>query len=233
MNEINENVQLGDLFQTMKMPARSEKSGNSLSLSVWGGRLFFTVFGKTKSGNLFHKSIDFSQLMVLDSALNDLIRMPAESVQHLTFNRYDRELRKKVPDFQLNLIKDQRQVYILELKGLDNQSNGFSDRFSEFLDQDIVIRNAEPFKPAESSSYSIKKLQLFFKLVCPIEMSLTGRKNTPTAKSDYSNGGGRGFNNYKGKPREAAAPAQEAGNAMPNFEDGTVADSTSDDGMSF
>lgn len=233
MADFNETTQLGDTFKPIVIYAKSEKTGSTLQLSVWGGRLFFTVFGKTSTGNLFRKSIDFSQLMVLESALADLIRMPAESTQSLTFSSRNQDTHKLEPDFQLNLLKDQRQVYMIELKGMDNNKNEFSDRFSSFLRGDVV-RNAEPFKPAESSSFAIKGLRHYLTMVCPTEMSLTGRKNTPSNQNNSGKSGGRSFNNYKGKP-QTSSPKDSGnyGNTMPSFENGTTGGDSVDSEMPF
>lgn len=205
--------QLGDMFRPTVISARSEKTGNTLQMSVWGGRLGFTVYPKQGQGNLFKKSITRAQLLVLDSALDNLISMPPESHQNLTLLVWNNEQRKMVPDFQLNFIKDDRQVYMIELKGRGNNGDTFDDKFSFLMRQDIIL-NAEPFKPAESSSYAVKDLRQYFKFVATSEMSITGRRYNPGAtKKDSGNGYSQTF---KG---EGPKSKIETNNDIKGFED--------------
>ncbi len=193
----NNEQQLGDMFKPTVITARSEKTGSTLQLSVWGGRLGLTVYPKQGQGNLFKKSVSRPQLQVIDTALDTLIGQPPESHQNLTLMVWDNENRKMVPDFQMNLIKDERQVYMIELKGRGNNGGGFEDRFSFMMRQDIIL-NAEPFKPAESSSYAVKDLRQYLKFTCPNEMSITGRRFT--GNSQRGNKGGNGYSqNFKGE----------------------------------
>lgn len=206
---------LGDMFKATELTCRSEKTGNSLRISIWNSRMGFTVYGKQSGGgNLFRQSIDANQLIVVDSALDNLVTMPPESHQAMTFGHYDRQERKQVVDFQMNLIKDERQVYIIELKGAGNNGGEFSDRFSLFLPQGITL-NAEPFKPAESSSYMVKRLRQYFKMVAPTEMSLTGRRMTGNFGKD-ANAYNRG--NYKAGGSKGPAGNVDTGNPMNGFE---------------
>lgn len=223
----NQNQQnLGDMFKSTEITCRSEKTGNSLRISIWGARMGFTVYGKQASGgNLFRQSIDANQLIVVDSALDNLVNMPPESHQAMTFSHYDRQERKQIIDFQMNLIKDERQVYIIELKGAGNNGGEFSDRFSLYLPQGITL-NTEPFKPAESSSYMVKRLRQYFKMVAPTEMALTGRKaiggfgggSKPGNNNTYNRG------NYKAGGSKGPAGNVDTGNPMTGFDSGTMED---------
>lgn len=206
--------QLGDMFKPTVITARSEKTGNSLQLSVWGGRLGLTVYPKQGQGNLFKKSINRPQLLVVDTALDTLIGQPPESHQNLTILAWDNEQRKMVPDFQMNLLKDERQVYMIELKGRGNNGGAFEDRFSFLMRSDIIL-NAEPFKPAESSSYAVKDLRQYLKFTCPNEMSITGRRFVPNGQSKGK--GGNGYSqNFKG---EGPKSKIETNNDIKGFDD--------------
>lgn len=212
----NDNTpQLGDMFKPTVMLARSEKTGNSLQIAVWGGRLGLTVYPKQGSGNLFKCNISREQLQVLDTALDSLIPMPPESHQNMTFMSWDNENRKMVPAFQLNLLKDNRQVYQIELKGHGNNGGEFCDVFSLLIRNNIIL-NAEPFKPAESSSYAVKDLRQFIKFTAPYELSITGRKFTGKFQGK-GNGDGNGYSNkFKGSGPKSSV---DTGNAMPGFSD--------------
>lgn len=216
---------LGDMFKSTEITCRSEKTGNSLRISIWGARMGFTVYGKQASGgNLFRQSIDANQLIVVDSALDNLVTMPPESHQAMTFSHYDRQERKQVIDFQMNLIKDERQVYLIELKGAGNNGGEFSDRFSLFIPQGVTL-NTEPFKPAESSSFMVKRLRQYFKMVAPTEMSLTGRKmagNFNTSKPGTNNTYNRG--NYKAGGSKGPAGNVDTGNPMNGFDSAPAMD---------
>ena len=221
-----QNTNLGDMFKPTEITCRSEKTGNSLRISIWGGRMGFTVYGKQSSGNLFRQSIDPNQFMVLDSALDNLVTMPPESHQNMTFTHFDRQERKSVVDFQLNLIKDERQVYLIELKGAANNGGEFADRFSLFLPNGVTL-NTEPFKPSESSSYMVKRLRQYFKVVAPQEFSLTGRRVTGNFSSNGSNKGtNNAYNrgNYKAGGNKGPAGSVDTGNPMPGFSDNSGMD---------
>jgi hypothetical protein len=225
--EVQNQQNLGDMFKTTEISCRSEKSGNTLRISIWGSRMGFTVYGKQASGgNLFRQSIDANQLIVVDSALDNLVSMPPESHQAMTFSHYDRQERKQIIDFQMNLIKDERQVYLIELKGPANNGGEFSDRFSLFLPQGVTL-NTEPFKPAESSSYMVKRLRQYFKMVAPTEMALTGRKATGNFGSSAKSGGSNNaYNrgNYKAGGSKGPAGNVDTGNPMNGFEPSSMDD---------
>lgn len=226
--DANQNqASLSDMFKPTELTCRSEKTGNSLRISIWGSRMGFTVYGKQSSGgNLFRQSIDANQLIVVDSALDNLVTMPPESHQSMTFGHYDRQERKQVVDFQMNLIKDERQVYMIELKGPGNNGGEFADRFSLFLPQGVTL-NTEPFKPSESSSYMVKRLRQYFKMVAPTEMSLTGRRMTGNfggngSKPGNNNSYNRG--NYKAGGNKGPAGNVDTGNPMNGFDNASPMD---------
>lgn len=217
---------LGDMFKTTEITCRSEKTGNSLRISIWGARMGFTVYGKQASGgNLFRQTIDANQLVVVDSALDNLVSMPPESHQAMTFSHYDRQERKQVVDFQMNLIKDERQVYIIELKGAGNNGGEFADRFSLYLPQGVTL-NTEPFKPSESSSYMVKRLRQYFKMVAPTEMALTGRKMTGNFGGNSKPGNNNSYNrgNYKAGGSKGPAGNVDTGNPMNGFDSAPMDD---------
>lgn len=226
-----ETLQLGDMFKTKTLTYRSEKTGNQLQISIWNGIVGFTVFGKQSSGNIFRKTLNAEQLTVVDAAFDNLINMPPESHQSLTIQKWNQEQRKMLPEFQLNLIKDERQVYMIELKGHDNNGGDFSDRFSIFIKNDIVL-NAEPFKPAESSSYGAKYFRQYLKIVAPSELSLSARRMS--GKSFGNNKGGQGKNNeynrgnsYNRNNNRGPNSEVDTGNPMHGF------DNASSDDMPF
>ena len=225
MDNNQNQTNLGDMFKTVEIACRSEKTGNSLRISIWGGRMGFTVYGKQGAGNLFRQSIDANQLVVVDSALDNLVTMPPESHQAMTFGHYDRQERKQVVDFQMNLIKDERQVYIIELKGAGNNGGEFADRFSLYLPQGVTL-NTEPFKPSESSSYMVKRLRQYFKMIAPNEMSLTGRRMSGNFGKGNNGGQNNAYNrgNYKAGGNKGPAGNVDTGNPMNGFDNAPAMD---------
>lgn len=226
MNETESTPSLADYFKGTEFKFSSEKTGAILSIRPFGGKMSFSVFGKQNTGVQFSKPIDMQQLAVLETAMGGIMAKGPGSKTSLTFTTWVFAEKKDIPQFTLNVIKDDRQVYLFELKGRGNNGGEYVDQFVIGPRLDKVLIDGEQQSIAAGSASVMSYLRTYFKLTAPLEAALKSTKfqggKFSKGGSGYQKGGYRG--NYQKNNSGSQVDISNTGADLSGFEDASGKD---------
>lgn len=166
-----------------------------ISFSVYAGALAVAVnkIGEWKS--IWRQTLNPIRQRILSDHLAQLITKTPGFKDPIVFSRWDADQKKHIPEWSIELQKDDKQVYHIVISWKGNR-------------HDAVIRGAygvafgaDNIKDPDASYYGIEDLRTWLNLTVPIQMVLTNRKRDPNDLP--ANGQGRSSNGNGGSAKSS------------------------------
>ncbi len=188
---------LGDLSfkgQTIRTSTGTE----TFQMKVWGGSLRVGIVKEKEFKPMFERSLAPDKITIIKHTIQKIMKASPNTKMPLVFSSYDREQKKPVIDFVLTFLKDDKNLYHIEMQWKGN-------KFDCLLKGPFgVACGSDPMSDVERSSIELETLYDWINSVVPIQCILTNRKREFDGSANGST-----YTANKGTSKSAPAPAED------------------------
>ena len=187
---------LGDLTfkgQTIKTSTGTE----TFQMKVWGGSLRVGIVKEKEFKPIFERALSADKITVVKHTIQKIMKASPNTKMPLVFSSYDREQKKPVIDFVLTFLKDDKNLYHIEMQWKGN-------KFDCLLKGPYGVScGSDPMSDVERSAVELETLYDWICAIVPVQCILTNRKREFDANTN-----GATYNVNRG-PSKSVAPAEE------------------------
>ena len=188
---------LGDL--TFKgQSIRTSTGTETFQMKVWGGMLRVNITKEKEFKPIFERPIAPDKVTIIKHTIQKIMKASPNTKMPLVFNTYDREAKKSVIDFVLTFLKDDKNLYHIEMQWKGN-------KFDCTLKGPFGVSiGSDPMSEADRSAIEIETMYDWICSVVPIQCVLTNKK-----REFDSNANGASYTANKGASKQAPAEEEE------------------------
>ena len=189
---------LGDLSfkgQTIRTSTGTE----NFKMTVWGGSLRVNITKEKEFKPIFERTISPDKITIIKHTIQKIMKASPNTKLPLVFSSFDREQKKPVIDFVLTFLKDDKNLYHIEMQWKGN-------KFDCLLKGPFgVAYGSDPMTDVERSAIELETLYDWISYIVPIQSILTNRKR----EFDGSTNGSSYTANKGASKGGAPAPAED------------------------
>ena len=189
---------LGDLSfkgQTIRTSTGTE----NFKMTVWGGNLRVNITKEKEFKPIFERTISPDKITIIKHTIQKIMKASPNTKLPLVFSQYDREQKKPVIDFVLTFLKDDKNLYHIEMQWKGT-------KFDCLLKGPFgVACGSDPMTDVERSAIELETLYDWISYIVPVQCILTNRKREFDGSAN-----GSSYTANKGATKGApAAPAED------------------------
>ena len=161
---------LGDLmFNGQRI--RTATGHETFQMKVWGGAVRVNITKEKEFKPLFERSLSPDKLTIIKRQIQSIMKASPGSKFPIVFSTWDREQKKPVIDFVLTFLKDDKNMYHIEMQWKGN-------KFDCLLKGPFGVSVGGPdgMSDAEKSSIELETMLDWITHVAPIQCLLTNRR---------------------------------------------------------
>lgn len=170
---------LGDIAfrgQTIKTTSGTE----TFQMKVWGGMLRVNITKNKEYKPIFERPLSAEKTTVIKQVIQKILKASPNTKMPIVFSAYDQDNKKPVIDFVLTFLKDDSNIYHVEMQWKGN-------KFDCVLKGPYgVAYGSDPMNDAEKSEIELLTMYDWLDRVAPMQCVLTNRKREFDAKANGS-----------------------------------------------
>lgn len=184
---------LGDL--TFKgQVIRTSTGTETFQMKVWGGSLRVGIVKEKEFKPIFERALAPDKTTIIKHTIQKIMKASPNTKMPLVFSMYDREQKKPVIDFVLTFLKDDKNLYHIEMQWKGN-------KFDCLLKGPYGVSiSSEAMTDPEKSAIELETLYDWLCHIVPIQCILTNKKREFDA-----NANGSSYTANRGTSKAAAA----------------------------
>ena len=189
---------LGDLnFNGQKM--KTVTGNESFHMKVWGGSVRVNITKEKEFKPLFERALTPDKLTIVKRQIHQVMKASPGSKFPIVFSTWDREQKKSVIDYVLTFVKDDKNMYHIEMQWKGN-------KFDTLLKGPfgVSLGGSDGMSDAEKSSIELETLLDWITTVAPVQCILTNRRREFDASQNGST-----YTANKGVTKESSNPDDE------------------------
>ena len=189
---------LGDLnFNGQKI--KTVTGNENFQMKVWGGMVRVNITKEKEFKPVFERSLSPDKLTIVKRQIHQVMKASPGSKFPIVFSTWDREQKKSVIDYVLTFIKDDKNMYHIEMQWKGN-------KFDCLLKGPfgVSLSGNDGLSDAEKSSIELETMLDWMNTVAPIQCILTNRRR----EFDQSQNGNT-YTANKGASKESSNPDDE------------------------
>jgi hypothetical protein len=173
---------LQQLQKELNIPSfsfKAKETGEQLAMSVFNGRVRFSVFppkGSNARGLIFNQALQPSGLILLKEMLAGYDTMTPDSRKNIMFMDWDQDAKQAKPKASLIFGQDEKQNFYFELQFKHNDNNKVI-RFG--IMAGVIAQPSSEFSFADKSKLQVRTMIDWIETIVPVAICLTGSKFKP------------------------------------------------------
>lgn len=193
---------LGDLSFKGQI-IRTVTGTETFQMKVWGGAFRVGIVKEKEFKPMFERALAPDKVTILKHTIQKIMKASPNTKIPLVFSQYDREQKKPVIDFVLTFLKDDKNLYHIEMQWKGN-------KFDCLLKGPFgVAYGSEPMTDAERSAIEIETMYDWICNIAPFQCMFTNRK-----REFDGNANGSTYTANKGTPKN---PMNDAASVEDDF----------------
>ena len=189
---------LGDLnFNGQRI--KTVTGNETFQMKVWGGSVRVNITKEKEFKPIFERSLSPDKLTIVKRQIHQVMKASPGSKFPIVFSTWDREQKKSVIDYVLTFIKDDKNMYHIEMQWKGN-------KFDTLLKGPFGVSLGGPdgISDADKSAIELETLLDWITSVAPIQCILTNRRREFDANQN-----GNTYTVNKGASKESSNPDDE------------------------
>ena len=189
---------LGDL--TFKgQVIRTSTGTETFQMKVWGGSLRVGIVKEKEFKPMFERPLAPDKIVIIKHTIQKIMKASPNTKMPLVFSTYDREQKKPVIDFVLTFLKDDKNLYHIEMQWKGN-------KFDCLLKGPYGVSiGSEAMTDTEKSAIELETMYDWLNYIVPVQCVLTNRKR----EFDGSTNGATYAANKGASKGEAPTPVED------------------------
>lgn len=170
---------LNDL-QMQNFTVRSTTGTDRLQFRVWGGSLRVSVIKEKDFKAIYELTIGMSKIPIIRKLIAQVAKSSPDSKYPAVFSTYDRDTKKWNTECVLSFIKDDKNMYRIEIQWKGNKY--------EFIlrGPSGISYGSDPMGEAERSAIELETLDMYIKDYVPAQTILTNKRRNIGGASNKS-----------------------------------------------
>lgn len=188
---------LGDLSFKGQV-IRTVTGTETFQMKVWGGSLRVGIVKEKEFKPMFERALSPDKITIIKHTIQKILKASPNTKMPLVFSSYDREQKKPVIDFVLTFLKDDKNLYHIEMQWKGN-------KFDCLLKGPFgVAYGSDPMSDVERSTIELETIYDWLTSIAPVQCVLTNRKREFDGSAN-----GSSYTANKGASKSAPAPAED------------------------
>lgn len=170
----------------------------TFQMKVWGGSLRVGIVKEKEFKPIFERALSPDKITIIKHTIQKILKASPNTKMPLVFSQYDREQKKPVIDFVLTFLKDDKNLYHIEMQWKGN-------KFDCLLKGPFgVAYGSDPMSDVERSTIELETIYDWLTSIAPVQCMLTNRKREFDGSAN-----GSSYTANKGASKSAPAPAED------------------------